>query len=118
MKLLVWGGATGAMRDCLQVRLQLSYQPSPAQASRLVAARDLEWRHAPAPGPPALYLRETSSLTTGPREEGPARALASLKAALACPVITDLKPRLAAQLVPGMPAYELLSCLRHRRSNH
>ncbi len=42
-----------------------------------MAARDLEWRPAPAPGPPSLYLRESSSLTAGPREEGPGRGLAS-----------------------------------------
>ena len=91
-----------------------------------MATRDLEWRPAPAPGPPALYLRESSSQTAGPREEGLACALASLKAALARPgsrilaraAKTLASTWVAAQLEPGMPAFELLSCLRHHGSNH
>jgi hypothetical protein len=90
VKLLVWGDATGTVRDCLQ-------------AGRLVAARDLEWRPASAPGLPALYLRESSSLTGGPREEGPARALASLRAALARPgsrILTRAAETLAVRSTP------------------
>ena len=73
-RLLLWAGRQGgpAFRGLLE--------------GRVLYLRDLEWRPQHSPGPlPALYLRETSSLSSCPREEGPGLALSSLQAVLASP---------------------------------
>jgi len=71
VRLLVWDGR--GPKECFK-------------EGALIACRDLEWRSQQSAGPlPALYTRETSSLSTNPRCESASAALAQLKAALAMP---------------------------------
>merc|ERR1719266_191127 len=71
VRLLVWEGR--GPKECFK-------------EGALIACRDLEWRSQQSAGPlPALYTRETSSLSTNPRCTSASTALAQLKSALAAP---------------------------------
>merc|ERR1719266_2648979 len=71
VRLLVWEGR--GPKECFK-------------EGALIACRDLEWRSQQSAGPlPTLYTRETSSLSTNPRNEDACTALARLKAALTVP---------------------------------
>merc|ERR1719430_2768169 len=71
VRLLVWDGR--GPKECFK-------------EGALIACRDLEWRSQQSAGPmPALYTRESSSLSTNPRCESASAALAQLRATLATP---------------------------------